>query len=296
MRLPFRKTEADKRITAARTGLDAARAQLIEVDAEESAALGDSVAYAAWREKRAAVVAEVERHERLVEALEAGAEATRVHDEAEAERKVLAAARDDVDLLVKRIRGFGALAEQMLQLATECARQELAANVLNARLPVGEKPIPIASVVARDFGAEPRQDIPSRDIELWVAETTGTPIGDQSAVASTDGIHGQVQVMGGTMRWKCVKRVFRETKYHPRTLFDWPGSIHQSLRLPRFDAPGTLFDGSLLTIEAVAALDVAAAVKPAKRKPRAVQVELVPIDPTWPPVSVVGQAERNVAI
>jgi hypothetical protein len=284
MRLPFRKSEVDKRAATARADLDAARAQLTAVDAEENVALTDGAAFQAWRTKREAIVTEVERLDRLVTALQAGAEAARAHDEAEALRKRLADARKKADDLAGRVRKDGPrIASELLQLARDAAQQALEAKVLNANLPEGEAPIPVADILARDFGTEPRQDIASRAVELWVAESTGIVIGDQDAVVSEDGVRGQVHVSGGTMRWRCIRRSFRETEYHPRTLSDWPGSFHQLLRLPRLDGPGVLFDGAYVTTEAAAALDIAAAVKPAQRQPRPTQIELVPVDPIWPP-------------
>lgn len=295
MRIPFRRSETDKRAAAARADLDAARAQLTAIDAEETAALGDGAAYAKVRERRAAFVAEIERLERLIAALEAGAEAARAHDEAEAMRKRREAANKRAADLLQRVRVDGPrIAAELLQLAVDCAQQEIEAAALNANLPVGETPIPVADIAARDFGTEPRQVISTREVLLWVNEATGVAIGDQSAVSTEDGVRGHVHV-GASMRWRCVKRPFKEVTFHPRTLSDWPGSFYQLLRLPRLDAPGTLFDGSVMTVEAVAALDVAAVTKPAKRRPRAVQKETIPVG-TWPPAGTApDDAGRDAA-
>lgn len=293
----LRKSESEKRLASARPDLNAARAQLAAIDTDETAALSDGVSFARWREKRAAAAAEVERLERLVAALEAGAEAARAHDEAEAMRVKRTAARKAADDLAKRIREDGQrMAAELLQLAKEAAQQALDAAALNSNLPVGEAPIPIADILARDFGTEPRQDIASREVQLWVAESTGMVIGDQDAVVSSDGIHGQVHVMGGSMRWKCVKRLHRETTFHPRTLSDWPGNLFSLIRLPRLDGPGVLFDGAYATVEAAASLDVAAVTKPAKRRPRAIQTETIPVDPNWPPADAApDEADQNAA-
>jgi hypothetical protein len=182
-----------------------------------------------------------------------------------------------------------------LQLVKEAAQQSLEAKALNASLPEGETPIPAADILARDHGAEHRKDIKSREVELWVIAGTGDIVGNQGAVVSTDGVTGQLNDPYSSFRPRCMRRRFRETEYHPRTLTDWPGDLFSLVRLPRLDGPGFLFDGSLLTVEAVAALDVAAAVKPAaRRQPRPVQIELTPVDPTWPPAEAApGEADRN---
>jgi hypothetical protein len=76
---------------------------------------------------------------------------------------------------------------------------------------------------------------------------------------------------------------------------DWPGSFFQTLRLPHLYRTGLLFDGVRMIPEAVADLDIAAALSPQKRQPRSTQVELKPVDPTWPPpgAEVTGEAARN---
>jgi hypothetical protein len=293
----FRKSETDKRLPPAKADLTAQRAKLTAIDAGEAAALGDAAAYAKWREGRAAVVAEVERLERLIAALEAGAEAARVHDEAEATRRRLAAARKAADDLAMRIKIDGQrIATELLQLMREAAQQSLQAKMLNAELPEGEAPVPTADILARDFGATPREDIRSREVDLWVMAGTGAVVGDQRAVISADGITGHFNAAGGSMRPRCLKRRFRETEYRPAETPDWPGNLFALVKLPHFTGPGPLFDGSILTIEQVAALDVDAAAKPAKKPKRPVQVELAPIDPTWPPAGIApGEAGRNAA-
>lgn len=284
MRIFRKPSEAEKRIATVRADLKAARDKLAAIDAEEAEALADSMKFAAWSTKRAAAANELDRLERLATVTEnTAAEATKSEAEATARREI-AAARKDAEELAKFIRTDGArIFGEVLDLAKRCAQQSLAAKALNERLPDGEAPIPAADILARDFGAEPRKDVRSREVELWVASTTGAIIGDQDAVASDGGVHGSVHVFGGTMRWKCIKRRFRETEFHPAVSFDWPGSFHELLRLPRLDAPGPAFDGSVVTLEPVADLDVAAVLAARKKPPRPTQIELIPIDPTWPP-------------
>lgn len=284
MRNPFRKSEVDKRIAAVRADLKAARDQLAAIDAEEAEALADSMRFAAWSTKRAAAASEVDRLERLATVTEnSAAEATKSDADAAARREV-AAARKAADELADRLRTSGAkIMGELLSLARECARQSLTAKALNERLPDGEAPIPTADILARDLAPEDRKDLRSKTTELWVVADDGRIVGDQAAVNSNDGITGHLQVAGAGFRWRCVRRKFREVEFHPRTLSDWPGDLFSLVRLPRLDGPGLLFDGALMTPEAVADLDVAAVVAPRKKQPRPTHVELVPVDPSWPP-------------
>lgn len=285
MRNPFKKlTETDKRVAAIRADLQAARNQLAAIDAEEAEALADSMRFATWSTKRAVAASEVDRLERLATVTESAATETAKAEADAAARRETAAARKEGEELGKLLHTDGVrIFSEAINLAKRCALHSLKVAALNARLPEGEPPIPAADILARDHGAEPRQDRRSREVDLWVAATTGAIIGDQDAVASEDGVHGQVHVMGGTVRWKCIKRRFRETEFHPSTIADWPGALFSLIRLPRLDAPGLLFDGAVMTPEAVAALDVAATVAPRSKPPRSTQIELIPIDPTWPP-------------
>ncbi|OKO73040.1 hypothetical protein [Bradyrhizobium sp. NAS96.2] len=280
---PFRKlSEAEKRIAELQAELKSARSKLAEVDFGKAAALADSVVFAKWSGQRAGAAAEVERLTALIETIETDAEIARRSEADAAKRRETAAARKAAEALANRVQTEGRdLAGRLLSLMQECARQSLAAKVLNADLPEGEAPIPSADILARDIASEPRKDIRSRDVVLWVAETNGVPIGDQAAVASDDGVRGQADV--GSMRVKCVRRDFHETEYHPIATLDWPGDLFSLIRLPRLDGPGVLVDGSFMTIEAVAAMDIAAVMKPTKRPARPVQIELRPTDPTWPP-------------
>lgn len=298
MKNPFRKpTEDDKRIAALRAELKAAVRKLADLDAGKAAALTDSIAFAQWSGARTTAALEVDRLTGLIETTETDAEVARKSEADAAARKRVAEARKAADELVERMKTDGKrIAVDLLLLAKEAAQQALDAKKLNENLPDGEAPVPVADILARDAGSLPRQDISSRGVDLWVAETTGDIIGDQDAVSSDDGIHGQVHVMGGTMRWKCRKRSFREINFHPSVSYDWPGSFHALIRLPSLDGPGALFDGARMTAEAVAALDVAAAVEPAKRAGRAVQFELIPADPKWPPTPAPARTEAEAQV
>lgn len=296
MKNPFRKpSEADKRATAFQAELKVARGKLAGLDAGKAAALADSVSFARWTADRNAASLEVDRLTGLVETNESEAEAARKAEADAAARQEIAAARKAAADLADRIRKDGArIMTDLLQLTQDCARQSLAAKALNANLPEGEPPIPAADILARDLGPEDRKDLRSRETVLWVVADDGRIVGDQAAVNSADGITGNLHLAGAGFRWKCVRRKFREIEFNPRTLPDWPNDLFALMRLPRTDGPGFAFDGSTMTPEAVAGLDVAAAVAPRKKPPRPVQIELVPVDPVWSPADVVGQADRNV--
>ncbi|MGY3584452.1 hypothetical protein ACVIGB_006489 [Bradyrhizobium sp. USDA 4341] len=295
MRNPFRKpSEADKRAEAARVTLKAARAELAAIDAGKAAVQNDSVAFAKWSAQRNAAAVEVERLTGLIETIETDADIARKSEADAAARRRIVEARKDADELADRVRKDGPrIAGELLTLLRDCANQSLAANALNADLPEGEPPIPAADILARDFGTLDREDLSSRTVELWVSETTGVPVGDQDAVQSSDGVVGQFHVPNAAFRWRCVKRSFVETEFHPRTLLDWPGDLFRLVRLPRFDDVGVLIDGSSMTIEAMAAMDVAAAIKPTKRPARPVQIEQRPVDPTWPPSPAAAPTEAD---
>lgn len=299
MRNPFRKqTEADKLAAALRADLQAARAKLAELDAGKVAAMSDSIVFAKWSSERAAASLEVDRRAGLLETHEVEANAAQTAEADAAIRREFEAARKAAADLAARIRTDGQrIAAELLQLAKDAAQQSLLAKALNERLPAGEAPVPAADILARDLGAEPRKDIRWREIDLWVSLNSGEVIGDQDAVASEDGVHGQVHVFGGTMRWKCLKRRFREVEFHPSTAPDWPGDLHSLIRLPRLDGPGFLFDGSRMTVDDAASLDITAVTGQRRKQPRPTQVELIPADLSWPPVDapIASEADRNSA-
>jgi hypothetical protein len=296
MRIPFRKTDAEKRSADAQAALTSARAKLNELDVGRAVAQTDAAAFAQWSIERSVAALEVDRLAGLVEAIETDAsDMARAAAASDAKRQLDAARKQSADL-ADRIKIDGQrIVTELLVLARECARQSLVAKTLNANLPEGEQPIPAADILARDFGVEPRRDLRTRELSLWVAENSGEIVGDQRAVVSEDGIRGQVNILGGTVRRRCVKRRFTETEYHPSTAPDWPGDLFQLIRLPRLDGPGSLFDGAYMVAEMVADLDVDAISSPRKRQPRPAQVELVPIDP-WPPAGTTGEAAKNEAL
>jgi hypothetical protein len=292
----FRKSDNEKRLAAAIADLDAASAKLAAIDAGKAASLSDNAAFRKWQVDRSEAAIEVDRLTALVASLQGDAAAARISDEREATRRRLAAARKDAGDLAQRIQIDGQrIATELVQLARDAAQQALEAKALNADLPEGETPIAAADILARDTGAAPREDIRSREVELWVVASTGNIVGDQRAVISKDGVTGELSTGFSSMRPRCAKRLFREVEFHPHVLSDWPGDFHTLVRLPRLDGPGALFDGALLTVEAVAAIDLAALVKPAKRQPRSIQIELIPVDPTWTPADAApGEADRSV--
>ena len=238
MRLPFRKSEADRRAAALRGDLEAARAQLAAIDTRKAAAQTDSVAFAKWTADRNAAALEVDRQSGLIEAHETDVEQTQRSETEAAERRARDAARKAADDLMDHFRVEGPrIYTDFLSLTVALARQSLVAKELNERLPDGEPPIPVVEIAARDFGTEPREEVRWREVDLWVS-STGAIIGDQAAVASDDGVHGQFHVAGGSMRWKCIKRCFREIEFRPGTVSDWPAPSSSCSGFPDWTAPG----------------------------------------------------------
>jgi hypothetical protein len=101
--------------------------------------------------------------------------------------------------------------------------------------------------------------------------------------------------IGPSMRWRCVKRTFRQTEYLPQQVFDFPATLFSLVKLPRFTAPGLLYDGATQLIEDVASMDIDAVITPAPKPRWSAQIKLTPVDPTWPPAGVVNEADRKFA-
>lgn len=88
-----------------RAELKAARDQLATIDGEEAEALENSAKFAAWSQKRAALVGEVDRLERLTTVTEnTAAEATKSEVDAAARREIAAARKTAADLATRSWR------------------------------------------------------------------------------------------------------------------------------------------------------------------------------------------------
>jgi hypothetical protein len=289
----FRKSEVERRLDGARVDLAAAEAKAKAIAAREEPALADGASYAKWRMERDAAADETQRLTKLIAALEQGAEAARAHDEAEALRKRIAAARKDSEALAERIRNEGnRLLIELRTLMRDVAKATIETTALNAMLPAGEPQIPIADFLARDTAVFPRVDLKAEELLLWVRSDHGGLIGNSDDVTAIDETSGYLDANG--RRFPCVKRRFRSTTYHPAHASDHPGNLHSRVRLPSFDGPGFAFDGSFMTVEAVAAMDVEPG-KAAKKPSRPIQTELAALD-AWPLPGLPSEAERNEAL
>ncbi|MDA9510923.1 hypothetical protein XI09_40970 [Bradyrhizobium sp. CCBAU 11386] len=280
----FNKREEDKRLTSARSDLDAAQRKLSTLLARESVASASADRWAQWTAERDAAQAELARCSARVGHLEAAAEAAkREAENAEILRQV-EACRAKNAAVKDRIGTDGrALITGLMALARDAAEATLEAQRLNAILPPGVPPIEIGDYAARDTLSEPRRDIATTEQILWV-DAAGSPIGDpDSVVANKDGETGYVAI-NRSMRLTCYKRRFRSTTYHPPLALDHPGHFFQSIRLPFVDRPGTAFDGTYALIETVAAMPIELPPLP-KPSTRPLMVELTPIDP-WPPAGM----------
>lgn len=286
----FRKSETEKRLNAARADLSGAQSKLSAIVAgEEKALLADGAVYKAWRADRDAAATDVEHQTQLIAVLEAGAEATRRHDADVALRGRISDARKAADELSARIQSEGRrIAAELRQLMRDAAVSTMNTMELNSILPEGEAPVPVADFLARDTAVLPRVDIRSEEVALWVRRDNGILVGDQDNVQPNDDGTGHFDANGG--RFQCVKRRFRSTTFHPGIAGDHPGHLFARVRLPNFDAPGLSFDGSLMTIEAVAAMEVEPK-RPPSGSRRTVETELTPLDP-WPLPGMPSEAER----
>jgi hypothetical protein len=281
MKLFGRKTEAEKALDATKVDLAAARATLAEINSKEVGALANSVTFAAWSTERNAASAEIDRLERLTAALVSGAETQQRNEADAALRKRIADTRKANDALVARIRTDGPrLSTELKTLMRDVAKATIETIALNEDLPEGEAFIGIADFMARDTAVLPRVDLKTEELSLWVLRDSGGLVGNQDAVTAIDDETGYFDANG--MRFKCAKRRFKSTTFHPALACDHPGHLFSLVRLPNFDGPGVSFDGAFLTIEQVAALNLDPP-KADKKSRRPTQTELTPIGPWTPP-------------
>jgi hypothetical protein len=291
MKMFGRKSESEKKLDAAKVDLAAAKAKLAAINSKEAVALIDSAAFAAWSTERNAALSEVDRLERLTAGLAKGAEDQK-RDEADAAlRKRIADARKANDALAARIRTDGGrLLTELKTLMRDVAQATIDTNALNANLPGDEAPIAIADFLARDTAVFPRIDLKTEELELWVMRDTGNLVGNQDAVTAIDGETGYFDA--NNMRFKCVKRRFKSSTFHPPLAGDHPGHLFSLVRLPAFDGPGTAFDGAFLTIEHVATMSVDPP-KAEKKSRRPTRTELTPVVEAWaPPVLKIGSGDE----
>jgi hypothetical protein len=278
-----RKSDNEKRLDAAKVDLAAARAKLGAIDAKESDALANGTAFAAWSEERKTAATEVDRLARLIAVLVAGGDAARRHDADEAFRKRVDAARKNNAAVAERLRTDGAkLSAELTALARDVARSQVETNAINRILPGGTPPLQDANSLARGRAAIPREDVSEKTLNLWVRATDGSLMGDQDRVVEVDAKSGHLFV--NNMRVDYVRRRFKSVQYHPAEWSEIPEPFHATLRIPNFDRQGIDFDGSRLTEEALAELNLDPP-KTEKKARRTVQTELIPLEPWTPPVS-----------
>jgi uncharacterized protein YijF (DUF1287 family) len=102
-----KKSDSDKKLDAAKVDLAAANAKLQKVIAAEDAAANSSDMYAQWRSARDDADADVRRLEKLIATIQAGAQALREHEAAEAMNKRIAAARKQNEAVAARLKDDG---------------------------------------------------------------------------------------------------------------------------------------------------------------------------------------------
>jgi hypothetical protein len=284
-----RKSDNEKKLDTAKVDLAAANARLQKVIAAEDASANSADAYAIWRSARDDAEAEVRRLDKLIAAIEAGAEDIRKHEAAELMNKRIVAARKQNEAVAERMRTDGVrLIAEVKALARDIAAACLEARAVNVALPAGVETVVEADFLACGRPGVPRENVSEKIVDLWVFENSGNLIGNQDAVTETADGKGFLVPgtgVGAMLGTSCVRRRYRHVSYRPAERPTDPVPFHASLRLPDCDGPAPGFDGSRMVIEAVAALDLdaSASVKAERKARRPVQVELIPAEPWAPP-------------
>lgn len=288
-----RAAEDGKALAASRADLASAQKKRAALAAREGAAAATEDRYALWCTERDAADKEIERLTKLVAAREnAIQEAARAAADAEARRQVERCRADNAAIEERYRTEVPSLICGLLTFARDAAAAAAEAHRLNAMLPPGVETIAVGDIAARDLAPVPREDIATEIQELWV-NSQGIPVGDQDAVVETNDGAGMLQV-NRSMQIVCTKRRFRSTTFRPAFTPNMAGYFFSGLRLPFHDRPGAMFDGSLMTLDQVAVLNVEPPPQP-KRPSMPIRTELIPVD-AWPPAGVRTEADRNLTL
>ena len=234
----------EKQLTKALAELNAVNQELVTLAAERAEALKTSVAYAKWRQANEAAELERDRLVLFAEKLAVDVEREKgdVAHSALTNRK--AELQKQTVALALRISDEGAKAAAVLmRLAEEATANAADVERLNRELAEDERLLS-ADHLARHRDPAPREDLEESVIDLWVFELTGELVGDPDLVRELSHERGIIPPASGvgSRPVPVVRKRFRQVRYleaGDRVHFEPLGSL---LRLPRFDAPGMLFD------------------------------------------------------
>jgi hypothetical protein len=232
-----------KQLQQTHAELEAVTQELATLDAEKAGALKSSSDYAKW--SRANEAAELERDRLVLLAEKLAADLER--EKADTTRSVLASRKAELQKqsteLARRIADEGRRAAAILiQLANEAKDNAVAVDLLNSELPDDEMLLH-ADHLARHRDPAPRQDIEETVVDLWTFEQSGEIVGDPDSVVERSYEFGFIPGTEVSRRnIPVIRRRFRQIRYLAQGDREWAAPLASLLRLPRFDAPGMLFD------------------------------------------------------
>ena len=233
-----------------RMTLDQAFGELAAIENELSAlaaskceASKTSTAFSKWRSSVNEKTNERERLEIRITTLKTEDEQEE-RDAARADlRSRRAALEKQTAALARRINEDGSkAAETLIQLAEEAKANAVDVQNLNRELS-GDEQLIHADEIARNRDPTPRKTLEETTVDLWTFQTTGQLVGDQDSVVELSNGRGTIPATEHSLTNKpVIRKQFRQIRYLKpidRAYADPLGSV---LRLPRFDAPGMLFD------------------------------------------------------
>jgi hypothetical protein len=230
-------TKIEKQLEQARADRDAINHELTALDASKAEASRTSATFAEWRASVDKKTGEQERLDICIAALEAEVEQQK-RDAARADLLSRRAALEkETAALACRINLDGAkAAEVLVQLTEEATANAKAVAELNRELADNEQLIH-ADHIARHRDPAPRKNLGETAVDLWVFKDTEALVGDQDAVVERSYERG-ISPAGHPV----VRKRFRQLRYLAAGHREYADPLSSVLRLPRFDAPGMLFD------------------------------------------------------
>jgi hypothetical protein len=236
-------TKIEKQLEQARADLDAINHELTALDASKAEASKTSTTFAEWRASVDKKTGERERLDICIVALEAEVEQQK-RDAARADLLSRRAALEKTTAaLARRITEEGVKSAAVLvQLAEEAFTNAADVERLNRELSDDERLVH-ADHLARHRDPVPRKNLKETVVDLWTYEFTGSLVGDQDAVVERSYESGFIPATEHSLTNKpVVRKRFRQIRYLEAGHREYADPLASVLRLPRFDAPGLLFD------------------------------------------------------
>jgi hypothetical protein len=236
-------TKIEKQLEQARIDRNAINDELAALDACKAEASRTSATFAEWRSSVDKKTGERERLDICISTLEAEVEQAK-RDAARADLLSRRAALEkQTAALARRITEEGTNAAAVLvQLAEEASTNAADVGRLNRELSDDEQLIH-ADRIARHRDPVPRKILDETAVDLWVFERTGELVGDQDAVLERTFERGTIRASGISLANRpVIRKRFRQVRYLAPGDREYADPLGSVLRLPRFDAPGMLFD------------------------------------------------------